>query len=124
MSSKNIALQKAPKLGGGNGVKAACGLVEQQHFWLMQQGAQEAQPLDRAGGESARLTVQRVLQAQALGQQANAGGDKIVRKMMQATKKGQILPAGEPSIKAKITAGVIAKVTADSRGLRENVVPG
>ncbi len=63
---QDFRFEEAAEFGGGDGVQAARGLVEEQDARLMQEGAREADALHGAGGERADLAVDGVFQVELL----------------------------------------------------------
>ena len=57
---QDVVFEKVAKVGGGDGVQAARGFIEQQHARLMQECAGQAQPLNSSGGERAHLAIESV----------------------------------------------------------------
>ena len=64
---KDLRFEKVAKLGGSNDVDAAGGFVQEEHARAMEQGASQADALDRAGRERADLAIQKFADSELRG---------------------------------------------------------
>ena len=90
----------------------------------MEQGADETQALDRAGGERTQLAVKSFFQMELLREKSDALRSRGFRKMIKAAEKAQIFAAGKPSVEADVAAGVIAELASNGARIENGIVPG
>jgi len=113
-----------PEIGGRDGVEAARRFIQQQYLRLMNQCAEQAESLDRAGRKGARLAVQIAAQSEPFAQGFDAAGAEFIGKVVQAAKELQILAAGEPRIEAEIASRVVADLPSHGCWFTRGIVPG
>jgi len=121
---EDFGFEETPEIRSREGIEAARGFIEEQNLGLMQKGTEEAEALDGAGRERAKLAVKGRAQLELLRENGNAGFQEGVLKMIQTAKKAQIFPASEAGIETAVAAGVIAQITADGTGVTDCIMTG
>lgn len=106
---EELRFQEAAEIHGRDGVETSRRLIEQQHAWLMEQGAQQAEALNSAGRECADLTIERFVHVKLFGKLGDAQACRLPGEMVEAAEKEQILAAGEASVEAVVGAGMITE---------------
>ena len=119
-----MGLQEAAELHGGDGVKAAGGLVEQEHARLVKQGAKEAEALNHAGGERAHLAIESFEEVKLFRELVDAEASSAGREMIEAAKEEQVFASGQAGIEAVVGSGMVAEHAADGARFAAGVVAG
>ena len=118
----DFGFEEAAKIGSGEGVQTAGGLVKKQNTGLMQQSAEQAETLHGAGRESADLAIERADAVELFGEVVDACIQQTASEMIQAAEKAEVLTASEPRIKALVGAGVITELYANGGIFFDDVV--
>ena len=120
---KDFRFQEMPEISGGDGVEAARRFIQQQYLRLMEQRANQAEALDRAGRKHACLAIQHAAQSEPIAQYFDARGAEFIGKMVQAAKKAEILAAGQPRIEAEVAARVVPDLPPHGRRFTRGILP-
>jgi hypothetical protein len=122
--TEDFGFKETAKLGGGDGVEAAGGLVKKQDTGLVEESASETESLDGAGGKSADLAIESFGEMKSIGELGDAFGGVGRGKPIETAEEEKIFAAGETRIETMVGAGVIAEETADGAGIFHGVVAG
>lgn len=122
--AQDLRFEEAAEFGGGDGVEATRGFIEQKNARLMHYGAREAEALHGAGGEGAHLAVQSFIKMKLLRKHGDAAGSCAGGELIEAAEKEKVLPGGEARVKAVVGAGVVAELATNGAGILRGVVAG
>lgn len=121
---QHTVLEKAAKLGGGNGIQAARGFIEEEDAGMVQKGAGQAETLNGSGGERAHLAIQGFRERELHGKLRDARRSLRRRQMIEPAEEEQIFASGEAGIETQIAAGVESETSPDRARLAPDVVTG
>lgn len=116
-----LRFKEPAEIGRREGVEAAGWFIEQENLWLRKERAEQAEPLNGAGGKGAHLAIHGVGKRELLGGRGDASFQVIIGKMIEAAEETQIFAAGQSWIKTQIGAGMIAKMAADRCGFTDHI---
>jgi hypothetical protein len=123
-ASEEMRFQEAAEVHSSDGIEAAGGFIEQKHARLVEKGAEEAETLNRAGGECAHLAVEGFDEMKLFRELVDADACSAVREMVEAAEEEQVLAPGQAGVETVVRAGVIAEKAADGGRLVRGMVTG
>lgn len=124
LMAQDLGFQKVSKIGGGEGIEAARGFVEQHNLRLMEKGAKKTKALDGTTRKGPHLAVERIGDLELLGGSGNMGPQVGVGKMIETAEKVEVVAHGQTRIETEVGTGVVADVFSNSRGLARRIEAG
>ena len=108
LAFKDFGFQETPEVGGGKGIQAARGFIEKKHLGLMENRANQAEPLDGAGGQGAHLPVERIAQLETFRKSRDTSSQNGIGEMIQPAEETEIFSSGQTREKAQVGTCVVA----------------